>query len=168
MIDSSAYVELVKAIPVVVGGLLALGGGLIGQIVTHRLAVKRDRSKLRRERLESFVKALYAHDQWLDDKRNAMIFANIDHDIASPLDEARMIQALHFPELSDALLAILEAQQPLIVFIGQQRSARNRNQADWLKAFDNEEYSTLYRSYRHASDAATSQCRELLLAQPES
>src|ERR1019366_9089701 len=98
MTDSSIYAELAKAIPVVVGGLLAIRGVLIGQIATHRFTIKRDRAKLRRERLESFVKAIYAHSQWLDDKQNAMIFANTDHDTASPLDEARMIQALHFPE----------------------------------------------------------------------
>lgn len=168
MLDSLVYAELAKAIPVVVGGLLAVGGGLIGQIATHRLTVKRDRAKLRRERLECFVKALYAHAQWLDDKRIAMIFANADHNAASPLDEARMIQALHFPELSDAVRAIQQAQLPIIDFIGQQRVARMRDQDAWIKAWNTEPFNIAYKHYLLTVGAATSKCRELLLALPES
>ena len=168
MTDPTLIEELARAIPVVVGGLLAVGGGLFGQVVTHRLTMKRERSKIQRERLESFVKAIYAHSQWLDEKRNTMIFANSDHDVASPLDEARMIQALHFPELLDAILAVQQTQMPLLDFIGKQRIARMQNQETWLAAWDNEPYNAAYKQYLLAVGLATMKCRKVLLALPES
>ena len=168
MTDTALVTELARAIPVVVGGLLAVGGGLLGQVMTHRLTLKREHSKLQRERLETFVKALYAHSQWLDDKRNTMIFANQDHDVASPLDEARMIQALHFPDLSDAILAVQQAQLPLLDFIGKQRIARMQNQEAWLAAWNNDPYNVAYKQYLVAIGLATKKCREILLALPES
>ena len=165
MTDSTVYTEISRAIPVIIGGLLAVGGGLIGQFVTHRLTAKREQAKARRERLESLVKALYAHSHWLEDKRNAMIFRNEDHDMPSPLDEACMLQALHFPELCGEVLAIQEAQLSLINFIGQQRIARMKDQSAWLQAWDNEPYLTAYRQYLLAVGLATKKCRELLLEQ---
>ena len=164
MTDASIYAELARAVPVVVGGILAVGGGIIGHIFSHHLTSKREQDKLCRERLESFVKALYAHSQWLDDKRNAMIFRNEDHDKPSPLDEARMIQALHFPELSQQVLAVQQTQMPLLDFIGKQRIARMTNQDAWLKAWSNEPYNEAYKSYLLAVKAATQKCRELLNA----
>src|SRR5271157_1172507 len=100
MADSSIYDEIAKTIPVIVGGLLAIGGGVAAQLVTHHLAVTREARSLRRERLEALVKALYASEQW---QLTAFysILRNEDHNTQSPLDEVRMIQALHFPELKE-------------------------------------------------------------------
>ena len=73
----SIYAEISRAVPVVIGGLLATGGGVTAQIVTHHLAVKREKDTLRRERLESFVRSLFAHEQWLTDSFNK-IFSGDD------------------------------------------------------------------------------------------
>ena len=60
MPDTTIATEFAKAIPVVVGGLLAVVGGVAGHELVHYLTAKREVDKLRRERLESVVKALYA------------------------------------------------------------------------------------------------------------
>ena len=92
--------ELLKQVPVIVGGALAIAGGITTQAIIHFLTAKRENFKIRREKLEALVKAIYAQSQWLDDKKNEMIFRKGDHETSAPLDEARMLQALHFPELS--------------------------------------------------------------------
>jgi hypothetical protein len=162
MPDPSIYDELAKAIPVVIGGLLAVGGGIAGQVFTHRLAERREKAKLQRERLEALVKALYAHEQWLSAKWNTMIFRNEDHDAPSPLDEVRMLQALHFPELAQAVQAVQKSQMPLLEFIGQQRIARMRDQAAWMKEWSNAPYTEAYGQYLVAIGVVTTSCRTLL------
>jgi hypothetical protein len=168
MTDTSIYSEIAKAVPVVIGGFLAIGGGLIGHFVTHRLTTEREQSTRRRERLESLVKALYAHSQWLDDKRNSMIFRNEDHDAPSPLDEARMLQSLHFPELAEEMLAVQKAQLPMLEFISEQRIARMKDQSAWISSWSSEPYNEAYKLYLLAIQTTTQKCRKLLSAQPKS
>lgn len=170
MTDVSFYTELAKTIPVVIGGLLAVGGGLIGQVATHRLTAKREQAKLRRERLESLVKALYAHYQWLDDKLTQLLFRSGAHDTPSPLDEVRMIQALYFPELSDEVTAILKTQLPMLEFIYHQHADQMNDLEAWRKAWksrDRDQYTIALTQYLMAVEAMTKKCRELLLATGE-
>jgi len=156
------YQEVAKAIPVVVGGILAIGGGIVGHLVTHHLTGKREWDKFRRERLESLVKSLYAHEQWLLTKHNTLIFRNEDHDTPSPLDEARMLQALHFPELLEELSALQQAQIPILQFINDQRIARMANQETWMKAWNAEPFNEAYRNYLLTVGVVTTKCRNML------
>lgn len=91
MADPSTLNPILAAIPVVVGGVLAIAGGLASQLVIHRLAEGRQKAKLRRDRIESLVKAVYAQSRWISERSSKMIFRNEDHDEPWPLDEARMI-----------------------------------------------------------------------------
>jgi len=171
MDEVSIYTELARAIPVVIGGLLAVGGGLIAQVATHRLTAKRERAKIRRERLESLVKALFAHYQWLDDKSTHILFRSGSHDTPSPLDDVRMIQALYFPELSDEVSAILKAELPMLSFIYQQHADQMNDREAWHAAWkskDRDQYTVVLTQYLMVVEATTNRCRELLLTQPES
>jgi hypothetical protein len=162
MADPCIYDELAKVVPVVIGGLLAVGGGIAGQFFTHRLTESREKTKLRRERLEDLVKALYAHEQWLDAKRNTMIFRNEDHETPSPLDEARMLQALHFPELAQSLQAVQQAQLPMLEFIMQQRVARMKDEAAWMNAWNTTPYNEAYKQYLASVAVVTTKCRDMI------
>lgn len=162
MAEPSFIDELARAIPVVVGGILAVGGGLFGQYLTHRLTANRDQSNRRRDRLESLVKALYANEHWIEDKRTAMIFRNEDHDTHSPLDEARMLQTLHFPELAQEMIAVMEAQQPMLEFISKQHIDRMANKATWQKNWDTAPWMQAYKKYVLAVGVATLKCAKLM------
>jgi hypothetical protein len=135
----------------VIGGLLAVVGGVAGHVLVHRLNAKREGDKLRRERLESLVKALYAHDGWLVAKYMAMVVRKETHDVASPLDEVRMLQTLHFPQLAGEVAAVEQAQ--LVVFQCILQEAR-------LK--DPEPFNNAYASYLLTVAAVTAKCRALL------
>src|SRR2546426_54378 len=136
MADPSIYSEIAQAIPVVIGGLLAVGGGVIAQVVTDWLSISRDERNLRRERLESLVKALYAHNQWLDEKQEVTIFRDENHDKPNPLDEVRMIQALHFPELANEVNLLVQAQLPMLKYIAEQRVARLKDPEAFIKEYN--------------------------------
>ena len=162
MSDSVVLIEIAKAIPVVVGGLLAVAGGFVSQFLVHRLTDQRDRVRLRRERLESLVKAVYAHGQWLAEKQTKMIFRNEDHDSHNPLDEARMLQSLHFPELADALLAIQRAHLPLLQFINEQRVKHMKSKESFVAEWNSTPFNDGYKVYLAAVNALVQHARALL------
>jgi hypothetical protein len=158
--ESSIYGEIVQAVPVVIGGLLAVGGGVIAQIATHWLSISRDERNFRRERLEQLVKALFTHQVWLEDKFQAMVFRLEDHNVPDPLNEVRMLQALHFPELAKEVSAVGEAQLPLLSFIRTQKIARMKDKAP--VQWDEKPYIEAYRVYKARIYDATAKCRKLL------
>ena len=162
MNDSVVLTEIAKAIPVVVGGILAVAGGVGSQFLVHRLADHRDRIKLRRERLEALVKAVYAHGQWLEEKQTKMIFRNEDHDPPNPLDEARMLQSLHFPELANDLLAIQQTYMPLLQFINEQRIKHMKSKDSFIAEWNSGPFNEGYKRYLAAVHALVQHARALL------
>ena len=156
--------ELSKQIPVLVGGLLAIAGGVGSQVAVHVLTVRRESSKNKRERLECLVKAVYAHAQWLDEKKTQMIFRNEDHDAPAPLDEARMLQALYFPQLGPELAAVQQATLPMISFIHEQRLKRMKDQKQFIAEWDDKPYHTAYKSLLESTNTLVFKARAMLAA----
>ncbi len=155
--DEISYAqEFIKLLPVLVGGLLAILGGAGSQYLIHRLGTERERRKLLRERGEAFIKALHAHSDWLQEKTNAMVFENKDHDRPSPLDEAQMIQQLYFPQLAKPIYDVMAATKPIVEWVYQQRISRLQDQAAWWKAFDRKPYNTMFEAYLKAQLGAVS------------
>lgn len=175
MADATTTSQLIPLLSVLLGGALTAGGGFVGQFFTHRWTQEREEGKLakegareaekvRRERIEALVKAVYEHGHWLDDRKQKMIFEKADHNAPSPLSEARMLQELHFPDLGGEVLAIMKAQGPMIAFVGQQRLAHMKNQQEWAAARDDKPYYDAYVVYLAAISALTKKCREMLYA----
>lgn len=151
-------------LPVLLGGLLALSGGVVGQLITHRLAKSRESETLRPQKAEAFVKALYDHMHWLEEKRTTMVMKLEDHDSPPPIDEARMIQRLYFPELASELKTVSDAYVPMLEFLHNQYIARLADKAKSLKSWDGEQFGKLYRALSLSVEAATERCRQVLFA----
>lgn len=162
MTTSLPLEQLVPAVPVVVGGLLAIAGGLASQLVVHRLAERRELAKLRRDRIESLVRALYAHTRWLSERSSKMMFRNEDHDEPWPLDEARLIQELYFPQLAAETHAVHEACIPMVKFINEQRIKHMKDRDTFIKEYNSEPFDAAYKSYIAAVSTLTRKCRVLL------
>jgi hypothetical protein len=162
---SSLILELSKAVPVIAGGLLAILGGIIAQVATHHFSASREKTALLRSRIELIAKALYAHSQWLEERVNQMIFKNEDHESPSPLPEAQMLVNLYFPELQAEIAAVMQAQVPMIEFIGNQRLARMADLEAWIKSWDREVYNAMYKAQLEALNRAINKCREILQSQ---
>lgn len=163
MTDATITSQLANAIPILIGGLLAIAGGLGSQLVIHWLTGSRERTKLRRERIEGLVKALYAHEQWVIDKKDKMIFRNEDHDDPAPMNDMRMIQALHFPELAKEVNAVQQAYIPMLKFINEQRIAHMKDQQAFIASWNSEPFDEAYKQHLVAAKALTEKCRTLLL-----
>lgn len=162
MADTTIPMQLANAIPVVVGAILAIAGGIASQYVVHLLAESREKMKMRRERIESLVKALYAYEQWVEDKQNTMIFRNEDHEGPSPLNEVRLLQALHFPELAKEVHAVQEAYIPMLKFIHDQRIARMTDEKGFIANWNAAPFDQAYKQHLQAARALTERCRYLL------
>jgi hypothetical protein len=161
MTNTSLYAELVKLVPVFVGALLAICGGLGSQIFIHKLTARREIANLHRDRLEALIKAVYSHGNWIQEKQTKMVFRNEDHDVASPLDEARMIQTLHFPELANEILAIQQTQIPLIKFINDERIKHMKDKRTFIEGWNPAEFEESYKKYLEAVNAITNKCRNI-------
>ena len=149
--------ELPKVIPVIVGGLLAIGGGIAGQILTHQFSARRERDKLIREKAELLISALYEHRDWLNRENSRLVFGADLQEQPSPLDRAYALQELYFPELSGALRDITSTLIPIAKFFYTNARARNTDKATWIAAFDSNEFTPLYEAYLNAFKSATEQ-----------
>ena len=157
MTDTSIWAHLATYTPIVIGGMLVLAG----QLLADRLTARRERGMLKRERLESLVKALYAHTRWIKDQY-IELFKEGNHDLPNSFDEVSMIQTLYFPQLAKEILAVQKAELALIQFNLDQRMAITKDRAAWLKAWDSSPFNEMYVTYLGVVNEATARCRELL------
>lgn len=162
MSDPTISSQFASLLPVLLGGALAISGGLLSQIVIHLLGSSRERTKLRRDRIEGLVKALFSYEQWLDEKRIKSLFRNEDHDSPSPLDDVRMIQALHFPELAEEVNQVQKAYVPMLNFFNEQRAAYIKDKDNFFANFDSTPYFHAYEQHLIASRALMDKCRRLI------
>jgi hypothetical protein len=103
-----------------------VGGGIAGQLLTDRLAEKREERSLRCQHLEEIVKAVYAHWEWLEEKFRAVLFRGVEHDRPSPLRKMRAIHALYVPELASEVLAVMNAEEPLLAFMREKTGSERK------------------------------------------
>ena len=161
MINPSIYNEIARSIPVLMGGFLGVLGTMLVQVFTYQLTRGRERENLRRERIETLVKALFAGEHWLHEKLDAEVFRLEAHDKPSPFDEARMLQVLHFPDLGSELAKILDTQVEMLKFISAQKLARLEDRATWLKAWDAKPYYDAHNRLHHSINAVAVECRKV-------
>jgi hypothetical protein len=146
--------ELPKAIPVLLGGILAISGGIASQYLTHHYSDKRERNKLIREKAELLIGLLYSHRNWLQRESNRLVFGSELEEQVSPLDQAYAIQALYFPEQTKDFAKITEKLKPIINYFYQHGKARLENQEKWLTVFDSSELLPHYEEYLKALNTA--------------
>ncbi len=90
-------------LPVIVGGLIGLAGGIAGPPLSHWLNEGSARRKKRAEKLEEMIGYIYAHDHWIDTLRGIRVFGAADDREPSPLSKAQAIAAIYFPQFTDNL-----------------------------------------------------------------
>lgn len=111
-------------LPVIVGGIIGLAGGLIGPPLAHWLNEGAAKKRKRAEKLEELIGALYAFDHWLGLVRSMRVFGTEGAEPPSPLAIAQAIAVVYFPDL-DAPLAELESaariHEQWMLLAGQKR-----------------------------------------------
>lgn len=90
-----------------------------------------------------------------------MIFRNEDHDVPAPMNDLRMIQRLHFPELAQEVNAVQRAYIPMFKFISEQRMSRMKDEKAFLAQWDSNPFDEAYEQHVMATDALVEKCRSL-------
>lgn len=93
-------------VPVIVGGVIGLAGGLLGPPLTHWLNKKTDRKKREAQKLEELIDALYEYSHWLASIQNIRVFGHEMPEKPNPISKAIAITAIHFPQFNSEILEL--------------------------------------------------------------
>jgi hypothetical protein len=101
--------------PVVVGGVLALGGTVAGAIATtirDAAQQRHERKKRRADKFEELVAAVYEFDHWLDSMRG-----HGGPKTVSPFSKVQSIAAVYFPQFSELISELNGASRQYRIWI---------------------------------------------------
>lgn len=97
---------LIQLAPVIIGGLLAIGGAFAGTFLTYYLKNKNDERALKRDKLEQILLAANEAEHWLDEYKNKQFLKNEKDIGASPISKVNNLSTLYVPELKHEVSAV--------------------------------------------------------------
>jgi hypothetical protein len=90
-------------LPVIVGGLIGLTGGLAGPWFLETRKQAAEKKKKRAEKFEELIAAIHEHSHWLDTARSIRVLG-IEKELGvNPVTKALAIVAIYFPEFYDEM-----------------------------------------------------------------
>ena len=128
---------LVGLLPILIGGLLAALGGILGAFIHHRLNISREIRANERAKLERVATLAFDYSAWVDRRLSAMLFQRIDFREHSPTDELRMLVNLYFPSLLPEMAAVLQAGLDCQKWVNATWTEQRKNLKVWIDAPDN-------------------------------
>lgn len=90
-------------IPVIVGGVIGILGGLVGPPLSYWLSERSEKKKQKVEKFEELMDAIYAYEHWLDLVKNIRVFGHEDTHPPSPLSKVRAISSIYFSPVRSVL-----------------------------------------------------------------
>jgi hypothetical protein len=94
---------------VVVGGVLAVGGGAVTQWYLQRLKSEQEKRTKRAGKFEDLVAGVYEYDHWLDEISRKRIWGEQREPGMSPYAKIETIVTIHFPELRESVRELRKA-----------------------------------------------------------
>ena len=125
----------VSLLPVVVGGLLTMGGGVIGGGVTllsSYFLANAEKKKCRAEKFEELVAAVYEFDHWLGRKENAQVFGEEEKLEPSPFAKVEAISAVYFPQFVEKIIELQKTARAYEVWMTEAWQKRVHGKTDKL------------------------------------
>jgi hypothetical protein len=140
-------------IPVLIGGALAIVGGMVVQWATHYFASEREREKILLEKAEKLTHAIYAHRKFLDRVPGIFLLGIKDSYLPDPMDEVRALRELYFPSLKPEMDALDDAVGVIMEHLLHESLKRSENKDEWKKTYDDSQLATVMKAYHGASDS---------------
>ncbi|MCS6120239.1 hypothetical protein G3444_15225 [Shewanella baltica] len=153
--------ELTKTIPVIVGALIAMAGGLAGTTLTHIFSWRRERRKLIQDKAEKLIEALYEHRDWVARENSRLVFGLELPESPSPLDKAAAIQELYFPKAEPEFRKITASMKDITAYCYKQAHARISRNSEWISEFDGKEFHPMWQEYLLAFHSAVNKIVKL-------
>lgn len=101
-------------LPVVVGGAIALAGSWLGPWLLETRKEKAELRKLRAEKFEDLVKAIYEFDHWMDRERDRALDGQGEPTV-SPFAKVQAISSVFFPKFA---LLVSDLEQCTNKYVG--------------------------------------------------
>lgn len=142
---------------VLVGGVLAVGGGAATQWYLHTEKIKDDRRKLREQKLEEMIGLIYAHRHWMDELKAIRVLGAEREEPISPFAKIYAIAAIYFP---DTLVATTTLNVKSEIYKGwmlKKARARLEKNLDTLS----EGFNEVYVPYVEASSQLIDELRDI-------
>src|SRR5262249_20753176 len=106
-------------LPVIVGGAIAIAGGLIGPPFLHWLQQNAEKKRRRAEKFEELVTALYEHEHWLEAMQGNYVFGKEENIPVTPFAKAHAIVNVYFPEFRARLDQLDAAAKNYVLWMTQ-------------------------------------------------
>lgn len=148
--------------PVIVGGVIALGGVVITSGITVALKFvesRNERKKRRAEKFEELVELIYRHDHWQDQKRNIYVSGGEGTVELSPIAKIEAITAVYFPQFSELMREVVLASQAYELWMMKAGQKRPAKEPDVTEGF-REAYAPVGEKRGHLLDALKKFARE--------
>jgi hypothetical protein len=139
--------------PVIVGGLIAMGGVLISGAIT--LAVKfmqtrEDEKQRKRVKFEELVTVLFEYEHWLEVVRDMYLYAEPTAIVPtlppSPFAKLHAISAVHFPEFDKKNVELEQAGRGYQSWIFAARKKRIAGDKDYAEGYS-DAYGKFYKMF---------------------
>ena len=119
--------------PVVVGGLLGVGGtmvGVIGTTIRDVAQQRHEKAKRRADKFEELVAAVYEFDHWLGSsgQRDAFGVGDAQRTV-SPFAKVQSISAIYFPQFSESIGELDGASAQYLIWVFNTEQLRLANAA---------------------------------------
>lgn len=114
-------------LPVIVGGLIGLTGGLAGPWFLETRKQAAEKKKKRAEKFEELIAAIHEHSHWLDTARSIRVLG-IEKELGvNPVTKALAIVTIYFPEFYDEMKEVDLAQ------VNLRRGCLKRDKSGWTE-----------------------------------
>ena len=150
--ETETAIELFRAIPIAIGGAIAIAGGLVAQWMTHHFTKERERQNILLEKAERLVDVIYAHKDWLDQLRSHLMFGTEKSKEPDPMHQVWMLRELYFPSLDQESFALNTAAKAIISYVYDQGIERVRDLSQYTKSYDPAPLLKLWSDYLTASN----------------
>lgn len=132
-------------LPVIVGGVIGVVGGIAGPPLSHWLSQRAAAKERKVQRLEDILSAIHEHDHWLEDMRLHRMFGDTPRPAgAPPLPRAQALCAVHLPELRKAVDALDSASIRYTLWMAE--AAKRRVSGKFDEVLDG--FDDAFRDYR--------------------
>ena len=101
--------EFLKLLPVIIGGLIAMISGGVGVYLSHVIEQKKQTKNDVLQKLEELTSLTFKCERYIIDKQKNAIFGDNNQQHVSPIDEMRVLLALHHPELKSKKIVLQQA-----------------------------------------------------------
>lgn len=150
MPDPATTSMLNTLVPVIVGGVIGLAGGLVGPPFLHHLQQKAEKKRKRAEKFEELVAAVVEHYHWFAVMRFFFISGQGSQPTLSPITKIEAIASLYFPEFKDLVRQLDSASNNYEIWILDTGQKRIRNEPGYEKLIGHDDVLTKYTDARKA------------------